>query len=128
MDELTDEDEEIDDSLLLDKYQDPRYQDEEENLTGERLKRRNKISQLIKTDYKNELDQLHTILMSDHPSKKEDIKARKDRIHTLVRKILKDLKERGVSKVEAKGPLLMMLRGWQHDYLVKKYSTFVDIP
>ena len=128
MDELTDEDEEIDDSLLLDKYQDPRYQDEEENLTGERLKRRNKISQLIKTDYKNELDQLHTILMSDHPSKKEDIKARKDRIHTLVRKILKDLKERGVSKAEAKGPLLTMLRGWQHDYLVKKYSTFVDIP
>lgn len=133
VDELLDGDEDVERyDLPQYEYDEESFHDESEDQIDEDGSKeegsRSEIVKLLKTNYQKELSEVQSIIMSERPRLKAKKKERKEKIRTLLKKILKGLKDRGVPKVEIKGPLKSLLRGWQHDYLVQKYSAFVEIP
>ena len=83
---------------------------------------------LFRKQNERQLSNLRNMLIYEHPKKKVEKKKRISKLRGILKTLTKKLKVLGVTKQEAKGILSTLLKKWEHDFLVKKYSEFVEIP
>ena len=103
--------------------------DEKESSALETASKHEATMSLFKQQNQEGLDQAKNILKTLlHTRKKEEKKKHTHELLETLKKLKKNLVSLGMPKKEAKTTLFGMLKMWEHDSLVEKYSKFVEIP